>query len=99
CHLVCHILSINTDEFTKSLLNPRVKAGREWVNQSRTMDQVKQSIDALSKGIYERGFGNLVTRLNQSLERKGEESGFIGVLDIAGFEIFEVLREHLYVWK
>jgi len=87
---ICQVLGVDTEPFVKGLLNPRVKAGREWVNQSRTMDQVKQSVDALSKGIYERGFGHLVSRINQSLERRAEESGFIGVLDIAGFEIFEV---------
>ncbi|KAF3933671.1 Myosin-11 [Dactylellina cionopaga] len=87
--IICNVLGIPVDTFSKALLNPRVKAGKEWVNQNRNADQVKQSIDALSKGIYERGFGSLVSRINQSLERRGEESGFIGVLDIAGFEIFE----------
>jgi len=46
----------------------------------------------LSKGIYERGFGDLVTRINRQLDRSGtglDDSHFIGVLDIAGFEIFE----------
>ncbi|EWC48118.1 hypothetical protein DRE_02697 [Drechslerella stenobrocha 248] len=87
--VICDVLGIPIDDFSKSLLNPRVKAGKEWVNQNRNADQVRQSVDALSKGIYERSFGNLVSRINQSLERRGEESGFIGVLDIAGFEIFE----------
>ncbi|KAF3161296.1 hypothetical protein TWF225_009530 [Orbilia oligospora] len=87
--IICNVLGIPADSFTKGLLNPRVKAGKEWVNQNRNAEQVKQSIDALSKGIYERAFGSLVSRINQSLERRGEESGFIGVLDIAGFEIFE----------
>ncbi|KAK6359881.1 hypothetical protein TWF696_001010 [Orbilia brochopaga] len=87
--IICDILGIPADGFSKGLLNPRVKAGKEWVNQNRNADQVKQSVDALSKGIYERAFGSLVSRINQSLERRGEESGFIGVLDIAGFEIFE----------
>ncbi|KAJ6260674.1 Myosin-11 [Drechslerella dactyloides] len=87
--IICDILGIPADDFSKGLLNPRVKAGKEWVNQNRNADQVKQSVDALSKGIYERAFGSLVSRINQSLERRGEESGFIGVLDIAGFEIFE----------
>ncbi|EPS37839.1 hypothetical protein H072_8478 [Dactylellina haptotyla CBS 200.50] len=87
--LICDVLGIPVDAFSKGLINPRVKAGKEWVNQNRNADQVKQSVDALSKGIYERSFGSLVSRINQSLERRGEESGFIGVLDIAGFEIFE----------
>lgn len=94
---LCHVLGIPLEPFVKGLLKPRVKAGKEWVNQSRTADQVRHSLDALAKGIYERGFGKLVTLVNERLESKGgiggngrEAESFIGVLDIAGFEIFEV---------
>lgn len=87
---VSHVLGIPVDAFVKGLLKPRVKAGREWVNQSRTAEQVKQSLDALAKALYERGFGKLVEMVNSKLDTRGEGDGFIGVLDIAGFEIFEV---------
>jgi myosin protein heavy chain len=88
---ICHVLGIPVDAFTKGLLRPRVKAGREWVNQSRTAEQVKHSLDSLAKSLYERGFGKLVEMVNSKLDTKGEGEGFIGVLDIAGFEIFEVI--------
>ncbi|KAI9875883.1 MAG: hypothetical protein M1830_007846, partial [Pleopsidium flavum] len=89
---VCHLLGIPLEPFIKGLLHPRVKAGREWVEKVQTPEQVRLSIDALSKGIYERGFGDLVSRINLQLDRQGmghDDSHFIGVLDIAGFEIFE----------
>jgi len=89
---VCYLLGIPLVPFIKGLLHPRVKAGREWVEKVQTPEQVRLSIDALSKGIYERGFGDLVTRINRQLDRQGmghDDSHFIGVLDIAGFEIFE----------
>ena len=89
---VCKLLGIPVEPFLKGLLHPRVKAGREWVEKVQTPDQVRLGIDALAKGIYERGFGDLVTRINKQLDRTGmgsEDSHFIGVLDIAGFEIFE----------
>ncbi|KAL8706057.1 MAG: hypothetical protein Q9201_000879 [Fulgogasparrea decipioides] len=89
---VCRLLGIHHESFVQGLLHPRVKAGREWVEKVQTPDQVRLSIDALSKGIYERGFGDLVTRINRQLDRNGmsmDDSHFIGVLDIAGFEIFE----------
>lgn len=89
---VSHVLGIPVDGFVKGLLRPRVKAGREWVNQSRTAEQVKQSLDALAKALYERGFGKLVEMVNSKLDTRGEGDGFIGVLDIAGFEIFEVIE-------
>ena len=88
----CHLLGIPLDPFIQALLHPRVKAGREWVDKVQTPEQVRLSVDALAKGIYERGFGDLVGGINRQLDRTGmglDDSHFIGVLDIAGFEIFE----------
>ena len=89
---VCRLLGIAADSFIQGLLHPKVKAGREWVEKVQTPEQVRSSLDALSKGIYERAFGDLVSRINRQLDRTGmglDDSYFIGVLDIAGFEIFE----------
>ena len=88
----CRLLGVQTDPFIKGLLHPKVKAGREWVEKVQTPEQVKLALDALAKGIYERGFGDLVSQINVQLDRAGfssDENHFIGVLDIAGFEIFE----------
>lgn len=88
----CKLLGIPVDPFIQGLLHPRVKAGREWVEKVQTPEQVRLGIDALAKGIYERTFGDLVARVNRQLDRNGmglDDSHFIGVLDIAGFEIFE----------
>ncbi|KAF3480115.1 uncharacterized protein GIQ15_05462 [Arthroderma uncinatum] len=87
----CYLLGVPVEPFVKGLLHPRVKAGREWVEKVQTPEQVRFAIDSLAKGIYERGFGDLVNRINNQLDRSRivtEESHFIGVLDIAGFEIF-----------
>jgi len=89
---VCQLLGIQLEPFLQALLHPKVKAGREWVEKVQTPEQVRLALDALAKGIYERGFGDLVTRINRQLDRTGmgmDDSHFIGVLDIAGFEIFE----------
>ncbi len=89
---LCKLLGVPLEPFLQGLLHPRVKAGREWVEKVQTPEQVRLGIDALAKGIYERGFGDLVTRINRQLDRSGmgmDDSHFIGVLDIAGFEIFE----------
>ncbi|KAN0065099.1 class II myosin [Thecaphora frezii] len=87
---VCHVLGLPEQELTKALLRPRVKAGREWVTSSRTRRQVIEEMAALSKTMYEKAFGWLVDRINKALDRPTSKSTFIGVLDIAGFEIFEV---------
>jgi myosin protein heavy chain len=90
--VVCKLLGVPLEPFLRGLLHPKVKAGREWVEKVQTPEQVRFSIDALAKGIYERGFGDLVTRINRQLDRASvglDDTRFIGVLDIAGFEIFE----------
>ena len=49
--------------------------------------------------MYQRMFKWLVTRINKTLDTKARRNFFIGVLDIAGFEIFQVFRkEALFVW-
>ncbi|KAJ3894344.1 nonmuscle myosin heavy chain b [Lentinula edodes] len=87
---VCHLLGVPPVEFTRAVLRPRVLAGREWVTQARTGQQALDELAALSKTLYEKSFGLLVDRINQALDRPSSKSTFIGVLDIAGFEIFEV---------
>src|ERR1700722_6119555 len=86
---VCYLLGITASEFTKALLRPRVLAGREWVSQARTKQQALDELSALCKTLYEKSFGSLVDRINRALDRPSSKSTFIGVLDIAGFEIFE----------
>lgn len=48
------------------------------------------SIGALAKGIFDRLFKYLVKKCNETLDTKQKRQHFIGVLDIAGFEIFDV---------
>ncbi|GAA5918665.1 hypothetical protein JCM1841_002302 [Sporobolomyces salmonicolor] len=91
------LLGVSPDDLHNALLRPKVKAGREYVTQARTKEQVVDEIAALSKTIYEKNFGKLVDRINKSLSGVGlggaggasRKNAFIGVLDIAGFEIFE----------
>lgn len=52
--------------------------------------QVVYAVGALAKATYDRMFKWLVTRINKTLDTKLARQFFIGVLDIAGFEIFEV---------
>lgn len=85
----CHLLGIPLSEFTKAVLRPRVLAGREWVTQARTRQQALDELASLCKTLYEKSFGALVDRVNRALDRPTNKSTFIGVLDIAGFEIFE----------
>jgi len=88
---ICHLLGIAITDFTKSLLKPKVKVGREFTQKAQTKAQVEFAIEALTKSLYERMFKWLVGRINKSLNRgKRDGSSFIGILDIAGFEIFQL---------
>uniref|UniRef100_A0A8C0FRM2 Myosin motor domain-containing protein n=1 Tax=Bubo bubo TaxID=30461 RepID=A0A8C0FRM2_BUBBB len=46
-------------------------------------------VGALAKAVYEKMFLWMVIRINQQLDTKQPRQYFIGVLDIAGFEIFD----------
>ncbi|KEI42255.1 uncharacterized protein L969DRAFT_97785 [Mixia osmundae IAM 14324] len=85
----CHLLGLPVEDFRRAVLTPKVRAGRDLVTQSRTKQQVTDELAALCKTIYEKAFGKMVDRINLALDRDVPKSAFIGVLDIAGFEIFE----------
>ena len=88
---ICHLLGIQVTDFTKGLLKPKVKVGREFTQKAQTKAQVEFAIEAITKSLYERMFKWLVGRINKSLNRgKRDGSSFIGILDIAGFEIFQL---------
>jgi len=83
------LLGVNCGDLLKAMLKPKVKVGSEYVTKGQTKDQVNFGVNALSKSLYARMFNWLVARVNKTLETKTKRQFFIGVLDIAGFEIFE----------
>ncbi|CAF3396041.1 unnamed protein product [Rotaria sp. Silwood1] len=88
---ICHLLGISVTDFVRSFLKPKLNVGRDFVTKAQTKVQVDFAVEAISKAIYERMFKWIVTRINKSLDRtKRQGSSFIGILDIAGFEIFQL---------
>ncbi|XP_028841522.1 myosin-10 isoform X2 [Denticeps clupeoides] len=88
---LCHLLGMNVMEFTRAILSPRIKVGRDYVQKAQTKEQADFAVEALAKATYERLFRWLVHRINKALDRtKRQGASFIGILDIAGFEIFEL---------
>uniref|UniRef100_A0A915BH58 Uncharacterized protein n=3 Tax=Parascaris univalens TaxID=6257 RepID=A0A915BH58_PARUN len=85
------LLGLPTSELVKGFLRPRVKVGRDYVHKAQNQEQAQYAVEAIAKACYERMFRWLVTRINRSLGRTSRTgSAFIGILDIAGFEIFEM---------
>ncbi|XP_034088748.1 myosin-11-like isoform X2 [Gymnodraco acuticeps] len=87
---LCHLQGINITDFTRAILNPRIKVGREVVQKAQTKQQADFAVEALAKAMYERLFRWILARVNKTLNKsKRQSSTFLGILDIAGFEIFE----------
>uniref|UniRef100_A0A4W5N5Z7 Myosin-7B n=1 Tax=Hucho hucho TaxID=62062 RepID=A0A4W5N5Z7_9TELE len=84
-----YLLGLNSAELLKCLCYPRVKVGNEYVTKGQTVPQVYNAVMALAKSIYERMFLWMVLRINEMLDTKNPRQFYIGVLDIAGFEIFD----------
>ncbi|KAL1251799.1 hypothetical protein QQF64_019595 [Cirrhinus molitorella] len=86
---IAYLMGLNSADMLKALCYPRVKVGNEMVTKGQTVPQVNNAVSALSKSVYEKMFLWMVIRINEMLDTKQPRQFFIGVLDIAGFEIFD----------
>ncbi|NWY19266.1 MYH1B protein, partial [Aphelocoma coerulescens] len=84
-----YLMGLNSADLLKALCYPRVKVGNEYVTKGQTVQQVYNAVGALAKAVYEKMFLWMVVRINEQLDTKQPRQYFIGVLDIAGFEIFD----------
>ncbi|KAF1631810.1 Myosin-1B, partial [Eudyptes filholi] len=84
-----YLMGLNSADLLKALCYPRVKVGNEYVTKGQTVQQVYNAVGALAKSVFEKMFLWMVVRINQQLDTKQPRQYFIGVLDIAGFEIFD----------
>ncbi|XP_049825623.1 myosin heavy chain, muscle isoform X4 [Aethina tumida] len=86
---VSKLLGVDTAALYQALTKPRIKVGNEFVTQGRNVNQVSYSVGAMSKAMFDRVFKYLVKKCNETLDTQQKRQHFIGVLDIAGFEIFD----------
>lgn len=84
----CSLLNISVTEFIREVVCPSIRAGNEVVTHYRTREQALGVVEGLMKFLYESLFDSLVFDINSILDRSYGDT-FIGVLDIAGFEIFD----------
>ncbi|KAL6464604.1 hypothetical protein MHYP_G00269210 [Metynnis hypsauchen] len=85
-----YLMGVSSADLIKGLLHPRVKVGNEYVVKGQNVEQVNYAVGALAKATYDRMFKWLVGRINKTLYTVLPRQFFIGVLDIAGFEIFDL---------
>ena len=88
---VCKLVGVeNFNLFYGNFIRPKIKVGTEWVYKAQNANQCLNAIAALARSLYNRLFMWLVDLCNRTLiDPTMKKVNFIGVLDIAGFEIFE----------
>ena len=75
-----------------ALTQPSIRVGDALIRRSQPLRKALASAQALAKSVYERLFGWLLAKCNAAIgpQQEGDRQGkevFIGVLDMAGFEI------------
>jgi len=88
---ICKLYLIeNWQLFYGNFIRPKIKVGTEWVYKGQNADNCLNSVAALARTMYNRLFLWLVDLCNRTLiDQTMKKVNFIGILDIAGFEIFE----------
>merc|ERR1719447_1437044 len=84
------LLGVDPEFFVDTFMKPKLKVGKDFVKKGQNVDQVAFSVSATSKSLFARLFDWIVLLVNDSLDAPNPRKYFIGVLDIAGFEIFEL---------
>lgn len=84
---ICNLLQIPYVQFINSLLNPVMKVSNEKIRFTRNKEQVYSIIKGLSKILYDKLFNQIINDINKNIY--SSDNLFIGVLDIAGFEIYK----------
>merc|ERR1712198_577097 len=84
------LIGVDPDFFVDTFMKPKLKVGKDYVKKGQNVDQVAFSVSATSKSLFARLFDWIVNKVNASLDTPNPRKTFIGVLDIAGFEIFDL---------
>lgn len=84
------LLRIDVEEIRQWLCIKKLTSMREVFLKPMSLEQATVSRDALAKRIYAELFDWIVVKINRVLESDVPRYKFIGVLDIYGFETFEI---------
>ncbi|KAM8972266.1 unconventional myosin-Vc [Pelodytes ibericus] len=88
--IFCELLNLETEKVALWLCNRKIITTSDTVIKPMTKLQAENGRDALAKKIYSHLFDYIVEKINKALQFPGKQHTFIGVLDIYGFETFEV---------
>jgi myosin-5 len=94
---VAQLLDINEPLLRNVLTRRTIVGARETITKSRTIEESEEARDSLAMTLYSRLFEWLVQRINVALSASDSDASSsisfgnrVGVLDIYGFESFEV---------
>ncbi|XP_053318896.1 unconventional myosin-Vc [Spea bombifrons] len=88
--LFCELLDLESEKVALWLCNRKIVTTSDTVIKPMTKLQADNARDALAKKIYSHLFDHIVEKINKALQFPGKQHTFIGVLDIYGFETFEI---------
>merc|ERR1719173_135920 len=87
---VAQLAGIDCEWMITYFCKPKLKVGTEWVQKGSSCTAAANSVAGIARAIYERTFRIVVEKCNETLiDPTMKKVHYIGVLDIAGFEIFD----------
>merc|ERR1711936_277192 len=90
CQKVAELAGIDCEWMVTYFCKPKLKVGTEWVQKGSTCQGAANSVAGIARAIYERTFRLIADKCNETLiDPTMKKISYIGVLDIAGFEIFD----------
>ncbi|XP_069622080.1 unconventional myosin-Va isoform X4 [Ranitomeya imitator] len=88
--IFCDLMGVNYEEMSHWLCHRKLVTAAETYIKPISRLQAINARDALSKHIYAYLFNWIVCHVNKALLSSAKQNSFIGVLDIYGFETFEI---------
>ncbi|XP_023589698.1 unconventional myosin-Vb, partial [Trichechus manatus latirostris] len=86
----CQLLGVEHSQMMHWLCHCKLVTTSETYVKTMSLQQVVNARNALAKHIYAQLFAWIVEHINKALHTSHKQHSFIGVLDIYGFETFEV---------
>ncbi|KAI1889663.1 hypothetical protein AGOR_G00165260 [Albula goreensis] len=86
----CDLMGVTYQDMSHWLCHKKLKTATETYIKPIPKLQAINSRDALAKHIYAKLFNWIVDHVNKALQSTVKQNSFIGVLDIYGFETFDI---------
>uniref|UniRef100_A0AAR2LGT4 Unconventional myosin-Vb n=1 Tax=Pygocentrus nattereri TaxID=42514 RepID=A0AAR2LGT4_PYGNA len=86
----CQLLGVELEQMEHWLCHRKLVTTSETYVKNMSRAQAANARDALAKHIYAHLFDWIVEHINKALYTSSKQHSFIGVLDIYGFETFEI---------